>query len=308
MKTPQQVLDELGIAYEIKGDNLIFTCTNPSHKDNHPSCSMDIEEGYYKCWGCGDKGNTFTLYKRLTGNTLDSGSSYSNYGGYYSTTKTTKKKSKDRGDFILEEGSELSVFNNKEVMAYLKSIGVVEDTIYDFNISYTKYCKYRSKFTQEDKKSTVFMNRILIPVYNSEGNLINIEGRAYRKGDLKVLYPKDAISDFIFNLDNCNTDEPLVIVEGIKSLLNIYNVHKNVCSFFGNTLTETKLKMLRDRGFKDIILGIDNDNAGYQMLDDFDREWDYDFRVCTSEIEGENIGDLDKSLIKSKIDSSIEYG
>lgn len=317
-KSTAEVLNELGISFTQKGNNYIMTCVSGSHVDKHPSMSMDIETGVFKCWGCNFKGNLHTLYKHMTGNKLDSG--YHNTG--YETYKYISKKkaknlteSKPKGDIELVEGAECSVFDNPRVMQYLESIGVYdEETIYDLEIKYTKFARYKSKYTPEFDsegkkiKGTAFVNRIIFPIYDSSENLVNIEGRSYVGDTPKVLYPRDALSNFVYNLDKCDPNMPLVVNEGLKNLLKIRNVYSNVISIFGSSFTLEKQKLLLDRGFTDLIMFLDHDEASFAMADKLDETWDYDFRVCVPDKYKDDASDLTLRAIKSKINNAEDYG
>lgn len=304
MKSSSEILNELGISYTQKGDNYIMRCVSHSHKDNNPSMSMRISDGVWKCWGCQAKGNLYTLYKQLTGNKLPFDQDYS-----YTTSYKNQSIKKDNGLIELTEGKEFSVFDNYEVMEFLESIGIYkEDFIFDFNVMYTYFARYKAENVEHEKNGTPFIKRILFPVFNFDGEIINMEGRTFDNGTPKVMYPKGAVSDWIFNIEKCDSSKPLVIVEGIKDLCKVWNIHKNVVSLFGGNWTENKIKLIKDHNYTDIILFIDNDSAGFEMANQFDSMFDKDFRICMSDIEGEDPNNLSLTTIKKKIDNSEEYG
>lgn len=39
--------------------------TCPFHHDKHPSLSVNIDNGYFKCFACGEKGDIFTFYQKI---------------------------------------------------------------------------------------------------------------------------------------------------------------------------------------------------------------------------------------------------
>lgn len=317
-KSPAEILTELNISYFESGDDLVFSCTSGKHVDSHPSCRMDREEGMFKCFSCGYSGNTYTLYKDLTGEKLHNGDEdyYSNTGYGNSSYKKKEAKKKLRGDIDIVDGVELNVFNNPKIMKFLKSLGINhEETIKELEISYTKFATFKSKFLPEldtkgrPSKPTAFVNRILFPIYDENDVLINIEGRSYTGETPKTLYPKLAISDIIYNIRNCDKNKPLITVEGIKDFVKIYdNVNKNVCSIFGSNWTKNKIQILKDLGFTKIILFIDNDRAGYEMASKFDEMWGYDFEITHSKKEGQDPNDCSVRYIKYLLANTQDYG
>ncbi len=153
MLNPADVLNELNIPYKLSGDHYIIPCPNPGHDDKHPSCSMRASDGVFKCFACGFKGNLYTLYNLKTGKNIykEYREEYSNSG--YSNVAYEKKPVIKKGDLELTEGKELSVFSNPKVMEFLKSIGVYsEDFIFDFEVKYTKFARYKSKNVEHEKK------------------------------------------------------------------------------------------------------------------------------------------------------------
>ena len=311
-----EILNELGIrVHSQKGDNYIIQCPSPTHEDKRPSCSVDIATGMFHCFSCGYGGGIHTLYKHMTGNKLKSDYSNTGYDTYNYVSKESKKVVKPKGDIELVDGEELSVFDNPRVMKYLESIGVSdEETIFDLEIKYTRYARYKSKYTPKlgsngkENKGTAFVNRIIFPIYDENETLVNLEGRTFVGDTPKVLYVKNGLSDFVYNLDRCDPSKPLVVNEGLKNLLKIRNVEPNVVSIFGSNFSIKKQQLLIDRGFTDLILFLDNDRASFAMADKLDTTWDYDFRVCHSDVEGEDASDLTLRGIRTKINNSIDYG
>lgn len=85
----------------------------------------------------------------------------------------------------------------------------------------------------------------------------------------KVLYAKGSrLKETIYNWDKISTcfDEPLHLVESISSLPNIWmNVIVHCSATFGSKVTERQIELLNK--FKEIILYIDNDEAGWLMAE-----------------------------------------
>lgn len=306
-KSVEEVLNELNITIHRKtSTNFIVRCFHPeNHKngDKNPSMSIHREKGMFHCWSCGYSGHISKVYRERTGKSV--GSYKPNNPAYINYADNLEEKKMD--EIVMVEGRLESVYSNDHAMEFLRSIGIYNDEVIDdFKIKFSKKSEWQS-MSDTDKPIT-FYNRIMIPVYY-DNKLINIEGRDITgKATRKVLYPRGSTSDMLFNIEKVNSSTPLIIVEGIKDLLKVYQVHQNVVSMFTSQWTERKIELLRKKGFTDnIILFIDNDEAGYQSADSFSNMWGNDFSVVHSKNYKEDPNDCSLSYIKELISNPVEY-
>ena len=59
-----------------------YWCCCPFHEEKTPSCKINDEQGSYYCFGCGAKGDVFTIYQELYNYTfLDAVKELSNKAG-----------------------------------------------------------------------------------------------------------------------------------------------------------------------------------------------------------------------------------
>jgi hypothetical protein len=67
--SPAAMLDRLGIRYHRASGRLTVYC--PFHKggkERNPSLSMNVKDGHYKCFACGEKGgDVIAFYRAVTG-------------------------------------------------------------------------------------------------------------------------------------------------------------------------------------------------------------------------------------------------
>ncbi len=307
IKSVLEILNELSIGvHKETGDNYIVQCWRPgNHKngDRKPSMSVHKEKGIFHCWACHHSGHIAKEYWEITGKSVSE-------KGYkrISYEHKSKKVKKSVNEIVMIDGRVDPVYLHEDAMKYLKSIGVYKNEFIDtYKIKFSKRSVWQAVHTKKDPMN--FYNRIIIPVHDEKGNLINVEARDITgESSHKVLYPRDSISNTLFNIYNVVPEKPLVIVEGIKDLMKVWNVCPNVISMFNNMWTKPKIELLKKRGFTDnIILFIDNDKGGQDCADWFVEQWEYDFRVCQSPVEGQDPNDCSIELIKSLIENSVDY-
>ncbi len=160
-------------------------------------------------------------------------------------------------------------------MEYLASINMSREFIEYFNVQYAPHIVY--SFIQTDTP-TPFYDRLCIPVYVNK-KIVNIIGRDYSgTSSLKELYPKGAITDTFFNIDDIDFSKPVIIVEGMKGLIQIWqHFNKNVMSSFGSTLGKKQRSIISK--IKYLLLFVDNDSAGWKMADMVYKIRDSDFAI-----------------------------
>lgn len=311
------ILDKLGLDYKVKGNRAELCC--PFHRESNPSFSIFINTGAYKCFSCGATSKTHGglqgLIKHISG---------SNYYEFTGETKTTFKFEKaktstfkNREFNITHSGDFLDVNTDLNVTRYLASINMTSEFIKTFDVSYFRYMEFKV----DDLEPLKMWNRICIPVKNLEGKIVNFECRDFtKKSGKKVLYPRGADTDLLFNFENLDLSKPVYAVEGIKGLANIWRFNRNVISTFSKNIKEKQWKLLNL--IPNLILIPDNDknkidkNTGepydtiQHMIDQFDDNYDREYRIAEILEDGNDPSDLDFDTFKSitnNAKTSTEY-
>jgi len=279
--TVENVLKELHLNYEDREKRYLMCC--PFHSENTPSFSVYKNGGHYKCFGCGASGSIYNLYLKLTGKILNfdselSSSFNSRNSGFLFENHKHEKQVID--DYQIE-GDIFSVFDNQKVLDYCWAIGFSNEFLKFFNVQYSQKLRFTSKYLPEENPKRYFYNRIAIPCY-SDKKILNYECRDYtKKSGVKVLYPKGANNNFLFNFDNINKDEPLVVVEGIKGLSHVWEYYtKNVVSTFGKILKDGQKEQLKQ--CKHVIRLPDNDE---NKIDDKTKKPVDNVSICIDEMD-----------------------
>jgi DNA primase len=190
------------------GKNYKAKC--PFHNEKTPSFFISPDRGTYYCFGCGEKGDIFSFVEKFEG--LDFVGSLKVLADKAGVTlendwKNEKKDDKDKWYEIMEIATrffESRIYDNKEVLAYLKSRGLKDETIKSFRIGfandkwrdlleYLLSLKYslqdiekvgliKSKNENSFDKDNFydrFRSRIMFPICDSSGRVIAFSGRIF---------------------------------------------------------------------------------------------------------------------------------
>lgn len=283
------ILTRLNIQYKTQGNNYKFPCIDISHHDENPSMSMN-DEGVYRCWSCPERGNLHRFVKLLTGQSLNDFLDIKDPTSFSFKMNLMSQNQKSRKEFAKTQERKIKmngllhdVTKDNDVMEYLISINMNHEFIKFFDVKYARHIKI--KFF-ENVDYTDFYNRICIPVYRDK-RLINMIGRDFtgKETDFKEIYPKGSISDTFFNIDNIDMDKPVIVVEGMKGLVRIWqHFNKNVVSSFGSMIGKGQRDILRD--IKSLLVFCDNDEAGWRMVDEIYKLRNMDFCITAMREKG----------------------
>jgi len=296
----ESVLSQLNIKIEkrLANNNILAKCfINPGHEDKDPSCNVNLVTGIIHCFGCKSKTNIIKIYQERFGVT-DYREAEKCVFGFSSSINVNcvgvsfidnlKKKEIVKEDEIYFPDLFLSELKNIDSIPYIKARGWSQEFIDFFNI---KHCF-----------SDNYMDYAIIPIISEKLNIKTFEARKIfeikyfqkmfninstslerfrakfksSKKDYKdtiqydylikakVLYPSGSpVTDLIFNYDNLDFGEDLILVEGLASIPKIWtSITKNVTCCFGSSFTDIQINLLR-KFKKRIILVTDNDIASY---------------------------------------------
>lgn len=237
--------------YELtqRGDNLYMNC--PKHTDLTPSLAFSIKDGFYHCFSCGRSGRMIWWLHDYEGLTFDE-----------AVEKAARIADVD-----------LQTMCQSEAMIYLKKIGqcfqkkrqkfehaVINPKEYD------KFKKAEIPEWEEEGIDPAVMNlfdvrlddrgnRIVYPVYDIDGNLINVKGRTRYKNykELKlqkyINYYKVGKLDYFqclnHNLTYVKEKREIIVFESIKSVMKAYGWgYKNCVSAETHSLSDEQIDLL----------------------------------------------------------------
>ena len=242
----------------------------PYHSDNSPSCSLSIT-GLFNCWSCGEKGNYTRLlhdvakfsWKRATEtvSTLNLRKHWTRREKrIYEQSESPTISSAVLGLYDVDWVAAYEVYSahktrlsvHRPPWALVFDKGFLPGTLTHFDVGYDK----------EDQ-------RIMIPVWNDENQLYGVVGRACRPQEFKyVPYHGLKYSDHVYNLQNTQEGEPVILVEGAFDVWMVWQWRSPLTAVATMTshASEQQMTQILEKHAHIFVL-YDNDMAGWKGAD-----------------------------------------
>jgi DNA primase len=215
--------------------------------DGKGNLEVNYEESVYKCWACKEKnnmyGSVFKLLKRY--------GTPKNLRDYVLIKPDINISEKEKKNIVLtlpESYKELSKckgdeYRYKQAINYLRERGITDEIIKDYKIGFTTTGK--------------FFNRVIIPSYNSDGDLNYFIARWFPKDftKLKYLNPDVEKQEIVFNEGKINWDSTIYLVEGATDHI----VTPNSIPLLGKFLPEQLLDLLQEKAKAYVVIVMDDD-------------------------------------------------
>ncbi len=273
-----------------RGKNYFGVC--PFHDDHSPSMSVSKEKQIFTCFSCGATGNVFTFVAdyehigfydavRLLGN-----------GVGYNLGNATTKKNKNADAYEIYDlatkfyQNNLSTALGKNANDYLTNRKIDKDTVKKFKIglsvsktSLTDYLLGTGKTLKQlidlglsnDNGTDLFINRIMFPLYDLEGNVVAFSGRIYNTKDgSKYINTKETSifkkGNILYNYHNAKEmlkkNDAVIVMEGFMDVIRADTIGITNCiATMGTALTKQNAQLLKKMA-NNIILCFDGDKAG----------------------------------------------
>ena len=234
---------------ERRGDDYYMPC--PKHVDLTPSLSFNIKDGFYYCFSCGRSGRMVWWLHDYEGLPYDeaiekaakladidmSGMCQSDTVRYLKKISRSRQPKKERCEHTILNKSEIEKYKIQPVKEWEEE-GIQPEVIKRFGV-----------------RIDDLNNRIVYPVYDINGNLINIKGRTryVNYKELKVAkyinYYKVGCLDYFQclnqNLSYVKERGEIIVFESIKSVMKAYGWgFKNCVSAETHTLSDEQIELL----------------------------------------------------------------
>ena len=275
-----------------RGKNYFGVC--PFHDDHSPSMSVSKEKQIYTCFSCGATGNVFTFVSeyenisfyeavKLIGTKI----------GYNLGNIKTKQNKEDNSLEIYDLAckfyqNNLNTMLGKNAIEYLNNRKIDKETIKKFKIglsfsktSLTDYLLNKEVKLQDliklgissDKGTDLFLNRIMFPLFDLEGNVVAFSGRIYNtKDQSKYINTKETNifkkGNLLYNYnqakDILKKSEKIIVMEGFMDVIRASTIGLNNCvATMGTAFTKQHANLLK-KMTDNIILCFDGDSAGQE--------------------------------------------
>jgi len=288
------------VALRRAGNNLVGLC--PFHSERSPSFSVNLQERFFYCFGCGSGGDVITFVMKIenldypaalemlasrAGITIDtqqdthSGPSRSRI---YEINRAAAKYF--HKNLVSEQGS--------EALEYLKRRGLSMPMIKHFGLGFTgkstfeltKHLCEQGYTTDEliaaclvrqpDKQKApydYFRNRIIVPVIDVSGNIVAFGGRVMDNSNPKYLNSSDTPAFkksrtlFALNFAKSNCAEQIILCEGYMDVIALYNAgFKNAVATLGTAITPEQVRLMHKYS-KSVAIAYDSDEAGMRAAE-----------------------------------------
>jgi len=271
-------------------------CCCPFHNEKTPSCKINDDLGNFYCFGCGAKGDIFTIYQDLFNYTfLDAVKELSERAGVKINFNNNSYSKQDSNILkILETATKWFENNlsseNNECSKYLETRKLSKETIKSFKLGYSfssqgslyQHLKDLSFQDKEILKSNVvkkdnnnkfrdfFYKRLIFPISNIQGNVVGFGGRVLDSSNPKYINSPESNHfkkrEMLYNLNLAKNvarqKKNLLICEGYMDVISLYqNNIKSVVAPLGTSFTEEQLKLSWRFTDKPTIM-FDGDEAG----------------------------------------------
>lgn len=321
-----------------RGKNYFGVC--PFHQDHSPSMSVSKEKGIFKCFSCGATGNVFKFVSEIENITFVEAVKKiaEKIGMPLKGNFEIKKNNQYEQEYKIMETSSLFFQNNlmtaqgTKALEYLNARGITEQSVKDFQIglaldknslfNFLKQ-KYNANLLEklglinqkENNTYDTFMNRIIFPIQDFQGEVIGFTGRIYLPDSSppKYLNSKETIifkkGNILFNYhrakEAARLEKKIILVEGNMDAIRMYlSGLKNTIALMGTSLTTIQIKALKKLRVP-IILMLDNDEAGftatYQIGQLLEKE---NIPISVVRLSGEK--DPDEYIIKNGVEAIQE--
>ena len=284
-----------------KGNSHFGLC--PFHNDNNPSMSVSNKVKMFNCFSCGAKGNVINFVSRYENITEDQATiKLAERIGIHIDSSAYKQNEKElKLENIMKEAAQFYQFYLKNsiegnaALAYLKNRGIDEKIIDKFEIGLApnltdglyQFLMKKNYLeldlmelglissSSNEKIHDVFRERIMFPIFSSNGKVIGFSGRIYNSSNqAKYINSQDNPlfhkGEILYNLNNAalpaKKNDRIYIFEGFMDVIAAYraNVDYGVATM-GTALTKEHIKKLLTIT-KNIVLCFDGDEAGIHAL------------------------------------------
>ena len=290
----QLVINILDKALKSKGNKLKKTNEymywSPFVQHHKPKLQVNIETGKWHCWVSNQGGHIlFQLLKQVNADRI----LFKELSDAVGSTYYTSDK-KDDKQIILNLPKEAKPLWNGgdsvqklHALKFIMERGLTMEDVVRYNLH---YCL-----------NGVYQNRIIVPSYDSNGQLNYFVGRDFYKGGMKYKnppIPKDIIGFDLY----IDWSQPIVLCEGVFDAIAIKN---NSIPLFGKTILPKLFEKILTKKVKHIIISLDED-AFQDSLKMIKKFFDNGISVNFVKLTNSDPSDLGYKKMIDKLETSTE--
>ena len=293
-----QLVSSYNIKLDKQGKNYKGLC--PFHHEDTPSFLVSPEKKIAHCFGCGGGGDPVKFIMQIENISFPEAiQKLAEFNGMEYKSNFKKKEDPNKKYYEImnvainfyKANYEKTAFG-KEAREYLINRGLTDEVINDFNIglapkqtdtlykvlkesNFLELDMIDSGLINSDDKSyhDFFVNRIMFPIYNENGNPIGFSARIFNSTDKnqpKYVNSRESMiyhkGDVLFNIQNAKGEimkkKRVILHEGQMDVIASYksDLKEAICTM-GTALTITQARLL-SKYANNAIICYDGDNAG----------------------------------------------
>lgn len=276
-----KLLDDRGIKYNNAGvQNVKIKCFSGSHEDKRPSLLINISTGEYHCFVCHAKGNIVSYF-------LDNKEITYADALFYQKTNLEHKDNKSENEILeslkkrVSRAKEFNEITVEELPTkvikynqYLQNRGITTEDIKEWNIQLV--CDPESIYNGWIYIPIYFQGRLRTYFLRSTKTKHKIYGYKFNeKLQKNEGYPR---RDILFGFDKVKDfNKPIYLFEGIFDKIWFEKTNNQTLSLLGNVITKEHIKLLKN--CKELILGLDNDEASLHIVRSAIQLLSYDINI-----------------------------
>ena len=288
----QLVINILDKALKSKGQNLKkvneYMWWSPFVQHHKPKLQVNVQTGKWHCWVSNQGGhNLFQLLKQVGAPR----ELYKELSDTLGTTYYTSEKKDDKQVTLNLPKEAKPLWNGGDSVQKLHALKF----IYERGLDMSDVIRYNLHYCLNG----IYQNRIIIPSYDSNGQLNYFVGRDFYKGGMKYKnppVPKDIIGFDLY----VNWSEPIILCEGVFDAMAIKN---NSIPLFGKTILPKHYKKIVENRVSHVTICLDDD-AFKDSIEMASKFMDNGIEVNFVKLKGKDPSDLGYKNMINQLDTS----
>ena len=307
VKSANPLESVIGEYVTLKRSGRNYVCCCPFHSEKTPSFYINVEDGFYKCFGCGESGDVFSfIMKRENLDFIDALKFLSERAGIpmpkWDKSSRSEKNSEERNMMLnINREARLYFYKNllssKEAMKHIKfkrnlsadtalrvyNMGFADDG-YLTLVGYLRQLGFNdvdivkaglAHINSAGVMYDFFRTRLMIPIIDTRGNVIAFGGRTLDNSTPKYLNSPDTPifkkSEQLFSLNiakkNIAKDRSMILAEGYMDVIALYEAGFKNAVASLGTSLTPEQVSIIKRYADEVIICYDNDSAGIKATD-----------------------------------------
>lgn len=254
------VVNTFKIEGEERGEEYYFACVNPGHADHRPSCSVNLETGFFFCFSCGAGGDLLALGALALGLTRHQVegliTASPTQPGYVEKlwNKLNARLKKETKQALLAE--DLPGPYEPEPLHYLRERGFTDPTLSLWGCRYVPEERLQGNVGQY-----VIRDYVAVPVFNASQVQVGWVYRATKDQKLRyTVTPGMKRNEVWFGCHLFANSDEVVITEGELDAMWVSQCGYPALAMMGSRPSEQKINWLKR--YQQVTIFADHDAAG----------------------------------------------